>query len=489
MFLDPTLRNSKGLFISPFKAQAKEIAAFFAKRDFHNWSASTVHSQQGSEADIVIFDTVNAGSHSWPYDEWKRLVNVALSRSREMVVILASRSEMNEPYLRPLFPCLASKVLRRKAGKFVWEEVVANKQFVLPEGLGVRETSSIGYQLSTRKQLQPVLSHDQERLCRLELDGKPRLVRGVAGSGKTVVLANWVMQTLHRLSDKEDLRIWAVFANRSLQSLIADSIEDAWKKETDGIAFPWEKVKLCHIREVLEPMLQRIGQSIDAYGFDYDKAAEVVLERMGLGGVASCCEALFIDEAQDLGPSALRLLTKLVSQSDPTDPNSRSVNIFYDNAQNIYDRATPKWSEIGLDMRGRSTVMKESFRSTKPITEFALNVLYRLSSMEESSDHKELQTRGLIERGERLGKDWWNVRFNQIDGPKWLHDLWRTYQIKQEPIVTKNGEVVAEPIFWFTNKQKKPIACFGNTMPSKRTSQRLEDFGIDVLQVGDSLDG
>ena len=75
------------------------------------------------------------------------------------------------------------------------------------------------------------------------------------------------------------------------------------------------------------------------------------------------------------------------------------------------------------------------------------------------------------------------------DNRKWLHDLWRTFPIKQEPIVTKNGEVVAEPIFWFTNKQKKPIACFGNTLPSKRTSQRLEDFGIDVLQVGDSLDG
>lgn len=142
---------------------------------------------------------------------------------------------------------------------------------------------------------------------------------------------------------------------------------------------------------------------MENFGFDYDKAAEMVLSRPVKNGIQPCCEALFIDEAQDLGPSAVRLLSTLVSLSDPHDPNSRSVNIFYDNAQNIYDRATPKWSEIGLDMRGRSTVMKESFRSTKPITEFALNVLYRLTSMKESTDHKELQTRGLIERSERLG--------------------------------------------------------------------------------------
>ena len=669
LFHEPSLRNVNGLFISPFKAQAKEMASYFAKRDLANWSASTVHSQQGSEADIVIFDTVNAGSHSWAYDEWKRLVNVALSRAREMVVILASRSEMNEPYLRPLIPSLAAKVLRKRAGKLTWEEVAPNKQFVLPEGMGVRETNTIGYQLETRRQLQPVLSHDQERLCQLELDGKPRLVRGVAGSGKTAVLANWIMQTLRRLADKEDLRIWAVFANRSLQSLIASSIEDAWNNETNGQAFPWEKVKLVHIREVLDPMLQRIGQSMDAFGYEYDKAAELVLDRSGVDGIKPCCEALFVDEAQDLGPSALRLLTNLVNQSDPDDANSRSVNIFYDNAQNIYDRKTPKWSDIGLDMRGRSTVMKESFRSTKPISEFALNVLYRLSSMGESADHKELQTRGLIERSERLGKEWWNVRFNQIGGPKpqlrefasiqnefeaiaayisdliihenvlpsdicvlyvgenvkyrlettltpalaplgvevliqanqgfqrssntllvttpnsykgydseiviipavdqfvakekgilahslyvamtrarsilalftcskkseteghqiqsvlrhcldaleekpqvettvsnlddfveildlighthrkWLQDLWRTVQIRQEPIVTKNGEVIAEPIFWFTNPEKKSFACFGNAKLSNRILQRLEDFGVDVLIVGDSMEG
>ncbi len=36
-------------------------------------------------------------------------------------------------------------------------------------------------------------------------------------------------------------------------------------------------------------------------------------------------------------------------------------------------------------------------RSTRPITEFALNVLYRLQPPESNADHKELVTRGLIE--------------------------------------------------------------------------------------------
>ncbi|MEZ6087821.1 MAG: AAA domain-containing protein [Pirellulaceae bacterium] len=63
MFADSTLRSANGLFISPFKAQAKLIHSFFAKHAMESWMASTVHSQQGSEADIVIFDSVNTYPH------------------------------------------------------------------------------------------------------------------------------------------------------------------------------------------------------------------------------------------------------------------------------------------------------------------------------------------------------------------------------------------------------------------------------------------
>lgn len=418
LFDDPVLRSAKGLFISPFKAQAKEIASLFAKNNLSSWSASTVHSQQGSEADIVIFDSVNAGSYSWPYDEWKRLVNVAISRSRESIILLASRAEMEEPYLRPLLRHLAPRVLRKRGQKLSWEEVPVRTQYVPPNGTTNANPNSLGTQLSKRKELRPVLSNEQERLCGLELDGKPRLVRGVAGSGKTVVLAHWLMQTVRRLSDQPNVRIWAVFANRSLQSLIGDSIESAWEKESGGKPFPWDRVTLRHVREILDVLLPEVGLSMGTFQFEYDDAATAYLAKQPVASISPRCDALFIDEAQDLGPSTLKLLSAIVRQKDANDSNSRSVNIFYDNAQNIYRRKTPTWSELGLDMRGRSTVMKESFRSTKPITEFAINVLYRLQPPDDSSDHKELVSRGLIEKTQRNGKDWWTVRFNQVDGPK-----------------------------------------------------------------------
>ena len=128
-------------------------------------------------------------------------------------------------------------------------------------------------------------------------------------------------------------------------------------------------------------------------------------------------DALFIDEAQDVGESTLALLSRLVVPKDAAEPSARSVYIFYDNAQNLYRRGTPVWSNLGLAMRGRSTVMKESFRSTQPITEYALNVLYRLRPPERDPDHRELFERDLIERSDRNRRPWWRVRFNQVQGP------------------------------------------------------------------------
>ncbi|MGN6545414.1 MAG: AAA domain-containing protein [Aureliella sp.] len=418
LFADSEFRAASGLFISPFKAQAKDVAAFLARHEMATWNASTVHSQQGAEADIVLFDTVNAGSHSWSYDEWQRLVNVALSRARQAVILLASRAEMAEPYLRPLLRHLSPQVLKKRGRTLEWEVVPVQSSFTPPGHRVVRETSSMGYQIAKRKELRPVLSQEQERLCGLELDGKPRLVRGVAGSGKTVVLAHWLMQTVKRLQGRPNIRIWVVFANRSLQRLISDSIATAWEQETGGKPFPWSCVSLKHIREILDVVLPEVGLRCESFGFEYDQAAAAYLQRIDAEQIEPRCDALFIDEAQDLGPHALKLLTAIVQRAEEADGNSRSVNIFYDNAQNIYGRGTPTWSELGLDMRGRSTVMKESFRSTKPITELALNVLYRFQPPENNPDHRELVARGLIERTERTGGPWWSVRFNQVDGPK-----------------------------------------------------------------------
>jgi superfamily I DNA/RNA helicase len=446
LLISDEVRKRNALIVTPFRAQARLLSDFLLRENVASWTAGTVHSHQGTEADLVIFDTVNAGSCAWPYDEWKRLVNVGLSRARHELIVIASRAEMAEPYLQMLRKTLWPAILKRHGSENVWVEVSAVQTPLAIIDFPANDAALLGSQINKRKQLRPVMSLEQERLCALTLDGKPRLVRGVAGSGKTLVLAHWLKQTVEASKDKPDCRIWAVYANRSLHNLIRSAILDAAGVEAE---LPWRRIELLHIKDVLGMLLPQAGMKISHDNFEYNDIATEFLQRMPIEKLQPCCDAMFVDEAQDMGPNTLRLLSALVTQSEPGNPKSRAINIFYDNAQNIYRRGTPAWSDMGLDMRGRSTVMKESFRSTRPILECAINVLYALEAPEDDPEHRELVDRGLIEKQTRNGKPWWSVRYNQVDGP--APTLRRFVSLDQE-IDALRDQVIS----WLTNDLIRP---------------------------------
>lgn len=406
----PALAAASGLFVTPFVAQARAAAAWLRGAGATGWQASTTHRQQGLEADVVVFDTVSASSTAWAHDDWKRLVNVGMSRARHLLVVLASRAEMAEPYLVELTGALAPRVLRGVGGQFQWHEVEAHAP---PASAGPAEAGpTLGAQIRSRRAMRPILSADQQRLCASPLDGGPRLVRGVAGSGKTAILAAWVAR--RAAAEESPGPIWVVYANAALAGLLRRSIARAWAELCRADAFPWEHVELLHVLALLTKMEDAAGiHTPPEDTYEYDTRASALLRRQP----TPRCRAAFVDEAQDFGPVTLAYVAKLVEPSSHGDPSARPVHVFYDNAQNLYGRATPRWTDLGLDMRGRSVVMRESFRSTNAIAEFALNGLYRLRPPLRDPDHQELVRRGLLEREERHGRSWWRVRHNQIDGP------------------------------------------------------------------------
>src|SRR5690606_25777151 len=90
--------------------------AFLAERELEgHWRASTVHAQQGGEADVVIFDAVHASSTAWDEVEWRRLINVGLSRARASALFIASREELRQPFIAPLVALMGPHRLARGA--------------------------------------------------------------------------------------------------------------------------------------------------------------------------------------------------------------------------------------------------------------------------------------------------------------------------------------------------------------------------------------
>jgi superfamily I DNA and RNA helicase len=236
------------------------------------------------------------------------------------------------------------------------------------------------------------LSREQEELSRLNVQGYARLVRGVAGSGKTIVLANQTCRFIKRKFNetgdlfqgkKREFRVAAICFNRSLVQFISKKIKDAYKQQTlEGL--PPNVLFVSHFEGLLFQLASDDIESPITY-IPYSACDKKIRAQRYLKSIQELREkhpdtydkilydAIFVDEGQDLDEEEFQVLHELV-RPDPAT-GERTLIIFYDDAQNLYGRQRPNWAQLGIDLKGRSHVMRECFRNTKEIISLAFNVL------------------------------------------------------------------------------------------------------------------
>jgi len=245
--------------------------------------------------------------------------------------------------------------------------------------------------------LDKYFSAEQRELSRLRVGGFPRLIRGVAGSGKTVVLAEMVARLVHRkISQPDDMfkgtlakpRIAVVCFNRALVQFIHRKIRDSYKQQTLE-DLPTDTVLVTHYNGLLWHLINNEGIPVDYIRIkgsegieDNAQRASTYRERFRQFAArypkwyeSILFDAIFVDEGQDFEPEEYQLLLDLVKTHPGT--GEKTLVIFYDDAQNLYARPRPNWKQIGIDVQkgDRARVMKECFRNTREIVELAFNVL------------------------------------------------------------------------------------------------------------------
>lgn len=101
----------------------------------------------------------------------------------------------------------------------------------------------------------------------------------------------------------------------------------------------------------------------------YRDVATLLVQEMSEGKTAAAYSAIVIDETQDLGPQALRLLRAMIA-SKPND-------LFFvgDGHQRIYPRNRAAMSKCGIDIRGRSKKLYLNYRTTDEIRKQAVAML------------------------------------------------------------------------------------------------------------------
>lgn len=208
-----------------------------------------------------------------------------------------------------------------------------------------------------------VMDLAQEAIARGLGDGH-RVIHGVAGSGKTLILAYRCQYLAATLAKP----ILVLVFNRTLASWLQHQMAQK------GLA---DRVTVRHFHGWCHDMLRLYHVPKPPDGDDFYAAlVDAVIRAVDRGQIPRAqYGALLIDEGHDFKPDWLRLAVQML------DPESNQLLLLYDDAQSIYGGKRKGFSfrSVGVSAAGRTKILKRNYRNTREIlacaTAFARELL------------------------------------------------------------------------------------------------------------------
>jgi hypothetical protein len=222
-----------------------------------------------------------------------------------------------------------------------------------------------------------VMDIQQEQLARSLGDGH-RVIHGVAGSGKTMLLG-YRAEHLAKAHTAASKPILMLCYNEPLAKQLA-RVMDA-----KGIA---DRVHAVHFHKWCRDQLVAFGQELPANNQPVGQKMADMVQRV-ISGVdrrqipSGQYQAVLIDEGHDFAPEWLKLVTQMV------DPATNSLLVLYDDAQSIYERSRSKqfsFKSVGIQAQGRTTILKINYRNTRQILQTASLVAADLLTAEDKDE-------------------------------------------------------------------------------------------------------
>jgi hypothetical protein len=219
-----------------------------------------------------------------------------------------------------------------------------------------------------------VMDLQQEQLARSLGDGH-RVIHGVAGSGKTMILG-YRAEYLAKASTASSKPILILCFNEPLGVKLASTMA------AKGLS---ERVHVRHFHKWCHEQIRAFGQALPRQGAHFfDELVNAVIRGVERSQIPSGqYQAVLIDEGHDFAPDWLKLVTQMV------DPTTNSLLVLFDDAQSIYERARSKqfsFKSVGILAQGRTTILKINYRNTKQILQTASLVAADLLTADERDD-------------------------------------------------------------------------------------------------------
>ena len=362
---------------------------------------------------IVVFDLIEGsepGDYASRQDDAANMLEARLKTHRELnerrklrIPIYALSFAFGLPLAPPPddeYPLVTSDTLKTRLGRYRWEDPDRNQLY--ERGLsaienistiratgkrrGSTQPGSRGARLKKLEDSIATMDHDQGRAVIETVEGVQR-IRGLAGSGKTIVLA---LKAAYLHVQHPEWRIGVTFHTRSLKGYFRRLISDFCVKQT-GEEPDWSHMRVvnswgspsrggddglylefCRTHDIeymdFGAAKQHSGSGTTAFA----GACQSALKRFRQSGSPkSLYDAILVDEAQDLPDAFLQICYALLH-----DPHR--LVYAYDELQNLTGTAvsTPEamfgtdadgQSRVQLDVDGSDIILQKCYRNSRPV--------------------------------------------------------------------------------------------------------------------------
>ncbi|WP_286231884.1 3'-5' exonuclease [Neobacillus mesonae] len=198
----------------------------------------------------------------------------------------------------------------------------------------------------------------QENLAK-QIGDKNRLIRGVAGSGKTIILASRAKMLSKQ---NPDWKILILCYNISLANAIQQMIVHMLNEPEDLFDFDAAEKEVHNQNIIVRNFHSWLKNDLKIKEYQLPE----IIEKIEKGeSILPTYDAVLIDEGQDFGADWLRLVSLLINA------NTQSLLLVEDRAQTIYKRKRSYLQDTGLSFQGRSKVLTINYRNTHQIVKFA----------------------------------------------------------------------------------------------------------------------
>jgi hypothetical protein len=331
---------------------------------------------------------------------------------------------------------------------------------IIKEVDATAESVPDGFDLPDDSKVVIPLDIDQERLAR-SMKGGHRLISGVAGSGKTLILLARAKALANGLLDQRILILcFNITLAANLRSLLhSDELNPQYK----------DRIQVMHFHDWAKSLIQwlpsyrsfKTEEECNAY------MGQRVLTALQQLSEESRWDSVLVDEAHTFTREWFLCCVAALK-----DPENGDLLVVSDGNQSLYKRAKFTWKSVGIKAQGRTMKLTQNYRNTKEILEAAWTVVKNSGGSDDLTEDNTFPTiipDTALRRGPRPVLHMAGTKARAVDAT-----------IEQVKGLVESGYSASDIAILYRYKPKRDNALFHSML------KVLEDQGLPVYWVTES---